>query len=165
MSDFQTYAFIGNEGHPKGTRALGRVVLGSFAIMTSTDVGWVEWDPADWVLVKTDPCEEHRIRYEKLTKAMTVGVHGLHDLQLHLLEPGPTTEHARQQSMMLRVGVNSTLVETASLVQILIDLGFLSREHWYKTLAGNMEAEVKRYEEEIGKLVGKKVVLERKHVA
>ncbi len=149
MSTDKTYKFIGKEGFPPGTRALGRIILDAFAIMTATDQGWVQWDEADWEEVKTDPCDPHRIRYEKAAHAMQAGV------KFSVGMPGVGDETMET----LRVGINSTMVETSALVAILIDLGFLSREHWYRTLADGMEAEVAWYVTIIEQYTGKKVTL------
>jgi hypothetical protein len=51
----------------------------------------------------------------------------------------------------LRVGINSAMVETSTIVQILIDRGLLTELEWYERLADAMEAEVQTYERLIGK--------------
>lgn len=59
----------------------------------------------------------------------------------------------------LRVGINSALVDTAALVQLLIRKGLVTEEEVAAAMADGMEAEVKRYEERLAKKLGGKVTL------
>ena len=52
----------------------------------------------------------------------------------------------------LRVGVNASMVEHAALVELLVDLGLVTREVFYKKLADKMEEEVIRYQDQLTKL-------------
>jgi len=59
----------------------------------------------------------------------------------------------------LRAGVNSAMVETSALVQLLVAKGIITFDEWCEALASAMEAEVALYETELRRLTGSKVTL------
>ena len=89
-------------------------------------------------------------RYYKACHAMQSGV----AMEMHL----PETRDAAGPKH-LRVGVNSAMVETSTLVKILIDKGIITLDDWDRELADSMENEVMRYEQRLHAALGKKVVL------
>ena len=58
-------------------------------------------------------------------------------------DPNPTTPKH------LRVGINSALCDQAALVRLLVDKGILTEAEYTEAIAGEMEREVKRYEERL----------------
>ena len=89
-------------------------------------------------------------RYIKACHAMQSGV----AMEMNL----PETRDA-QSPKHLRVGVNSAMVETSTLVGLLVEKGIITMDEWDKALADNMELEVVRYEQRLHAALGKKVVL------
>lgn len=53
------------------------------------------------------------------------------------------------QPKHLRVGVNSALISSSALVQLLVEKGILTEEEYVKRLADLTEEEVKMYEEQL----------------
>lgn len=81
----------------------------------------------------------NRDRYHDACHAMQSGVAA----KMHIDGAETTTKH-------LRVGVNSAMVESAAIVQLLIDKKIITMEDWEKYLANAMETEKIRYEEYLG---------------
>ena len=80
-------------------------------------------------------------RYKRALHAMQSGVEFLQD------KSDQTPKH-------LRVGVNSALRDSASLAQLLIEKGIISRTEYLKAIADGMEAEADRYREEVARASG-----------
>jgi predicted transcriptional regulator len=59
----------------------------------------------------------------------------------------------------LRVGVNSALVDTSSIVELLIKKGVFTEEEWYEKLVEMTKKEVKQYESLLSKKHGKVITL------
>ena len=59
----------------------------------------------------------------------------------------------------LRVGVNSAMVDSSALANLLIAKGIISEDEYFKALAERMEAEVKSYTERIEARIGGKINL------
>jgi hypothetical protein len=59
----------------------------------------------------------------------------------------------------LRVGVNSAMVETSALVELLIDKGVFTAVEWFEGLCRSMEREVTQYEARLEKKLGKQIKL------
>jgi hypothetical protein len=59
------------------------------------------------------------------------------------IDPSETTPK------QLRVGVNSAMVETSTIVGILIDKGIITMEEWTEKLTLGMNQEAERYEKEL----------------
>lgn len=89
---------------------------------------------------------EAKRRYHAAAHAMQSGV--AYDPTSKSLEP----KH-------LRVGINSAMVDHAALVGLLMEKGIISEEEYYAALADGMEAEAKRYADELSKKLGKPVTL------
>lgn len=90
-------------------------------------------------------CQE----YTELVHAMQSGIMAEMDAQLN-------TAHTPKQ---LRVGVNSAMVETSVLVQLLIERGLITNAEWAERLRDGMRAEVERYEQRLTKYYGRPVHL------
>lgn len=54
----------------------------------------------------------------------------------------------------LRVGVNSAMVESASLAELLINKGVITADEYLEAIAAGMEREAKRYETELSQRFG-----------
>ena len=87
-------------------------------------------------------------QYLKAAHAMQTGVAMKRDI-----DPTET------QPKHLRVGVNSAMVDTATLVSLLISKGLITKEEWMAAVTMAMETEVKLYETELEKLIGKPIKL------
>ncbi len=59
----------------------------------------------------------------------------------------------------MRVGINSSMVEDATLVKLLIQKGIITQDEYEKALADEMEAEVERYKQKIKERTGIEVDL------
>lgn len=82
--------------------------------------------------------EEDKRRYSAAAHAMQSGVaYRMNN------DPGET------QPKHLRVGVNSAMVDTATIVKLLIAKGVITQEEFYKMLADTMEEEVARYQRDL----------------
>lgn len=78
---------------------------------------------------------------------------------LHAMQSGVAYkmefDPADTQPKHLRVGINSALVNSSALVNLLIKKGIITHEEYFKELADLMEEEVKNYEKTLGqKLAG-----------
>ena len=98
------------------------------------------------------PTDEERVAavtagYTALVHAMQSGV---------MAEMNARMNHAHEPKQ-LRVGVNSTMVETSLLVQLLIDRGLLTTLEWAERLRDGMRAEVERYEQRLTEYYGREV--------
>ncbi len=88
--------------------------------------------------------EENAERYKAAAHAMQSGV----AFKMQREPNGDTTPKH------LRVGVNSAMVDTSTIVKLLVDKGVITMDEWFKALADGMEAEVKLYESELGVKLG-----------
>lgn len=98
----------------------------------------------------TDPALQSRLdalqaRYDTASHAMQSGV----KWELEQAEP-----IAACSPKHLRTGVNSAMVDTAAMAELLIRKGLISTEEYMTALAEGMEAEVRRYRERIAALAG-----------
>ena len=80
-------------------------------------------------------------RYKRASHAMQSGVEFSED------KSDQTPKH-------LRVGVNVALRDGASLAQLLIEKGIISRAEYLKAIADGMEAEADGYREKIARAAG-----------
>lgn len=94
----------------------------------------------------TEHVNESRARYQAAAHGMQSGV-----------AADPTDKSL--QPKHLRVGVNSALVETAVLAQLLIDKGIITAEEHSTALADAMERERDKYAADLSKKLGKPVTL------
>lgn len=92
--------------------------------------------------------EENRARYERATHAMQSGV----AMEMNYRSQPTEPKH-------LRVGVNSALVDSASLAKLLIEKGVITEGEYIAALASGMEAEVEEYERKLSRLTGTKITL------
>jgi hypothetical protein len=91
---------------------------------------------------------EQRARYEAAAHAMQSGV---------AADQG-SADHS-DNSKHLRVGINSALVETSALGNLLMAKGIVAAEEYAEAIIAGMEAEVLRYQELLSKRLGKVVTL------
>lgn len=82
----------------------------------------------------------------------------------HALQSGVQAEMAARLNdastpKHLRVGVDSALVQSSVIVQLLIDLGLITRADWAERLRDGMRAEVERYEQRLTEHFGRPVHL------
>lgn len=72
---------------------------------------------------------------------------------MHAMQAGVSIDESRGSRDLspkhLRVGVNSALVDCASLAKALIDKGVLSEEEYFRALAEGAEREKAEYEERL----------------
>jgi len=59
----------------------------------------------------------------------------------------------------LRVGINSAMVSQVAIVKLLVTKGIITMDEVYKTLADEMEEEVKRYEDRANERIGRPGVI------
>ncbi len=93
---------------------------------------------------------EDRDRYLKAAHAMQTGV------KLRLTRQAPQVEHGAQvpdgqecSPKHLRVGVNSALVNSSALAQLLIDKGVITKDEFGAALAHFMERDVASYQDDL----------------
>ncbi len=86
--------------------------------------------------------------YKEACHAMQSGV----AMKMNYDENETTPKH-------LRTGVNSAMVDTASIVRLLIKKGIFTQAEFEAELTEEMNREVKRYEEWLSERIGKKVTL------
>lgn len=94
--------------------------------------------------------KEDQQRYHAACHAMQSGV--AMELQTEAFKDSASPKH-------LRVGVNSAMVETSTIVRLLIEKGIITMDEWDKELADSMEEEVERYQQRLASLFGKRVIL------
>lgn len=82
----------------------------------------------------TETTEQALARYRDAAHGMQTGV-------AYKMERDPNETSPKH----LRVGVNSAMVETSTLVRLLIGKGILTEQEWYTALADDMEAERDSY--------------------
>jgi hypothetical protein len=87
-------------------------------------------------------------RWHAAAHAMQSGV--AMEMNIH---PEPT------EPKHLRVGVNTALTDHASLAKLLISKGVITEDEYFEALADGMEAEKRRYEEHLSRLLGSPVTL------
>jgi DNA polymerase I-like protein with 3'-5' exonuclease and polymerase domains len=90
--------------------------------------------------------QEYQQRYLNAAHAMQTGVATV----LGYNGSSATPKH-------LRVGVNSAMVETSTLAQLLMEKGVFTDEEYFQKLALTMEAEVTKYQDEIKNHTGTEV--------
>ncbi len=78
-------------------------------------------------------------RYGMALHAVQTGV------AMHVVKNHPSIEPKH-----LRVGVNSALIDSATLAELLIERGIFTREEYLTKLCLKAEEEVSRYEKELG---------------
>lgn len=59
----------------------------------------------------------------------------------------------------LRVGINSTMVDTAAMARLLMDKGVITMEEYEAALTAEMNKEVERYEKHLSELIGGNITL------
>jgi hypothetical protein len=101
----------------------------------------------------TDVELHHMERYRRAAHAMMSGVK--HEMESYQggLSPDTTPK-------MLRTGVNSALVESSMIGQLLVEKGIITREEYLRRVADAMEKEAQRYEELLSLKFGRKVQLD-----
>lgn len=82
--------------------------------------------------------------YEDACHAMQTGVLYDKDSECNMVDMNRALKH-------LRVGINSTLVDSAALVRLLIKKGLFTREEYAEELRLEMCREVDRYEDKLAK--------------
>jgi len=88
-------------------------------------------------------------RYKQLEHAMQTGV-------AYKMEYDPKDTTPKH----LRVGINSAMVETGALVQLLIQKGMLTQIEWLEMLVAGLEKEVQSYTDELTRHHGANITLE-----
>jgi predicted unusual protein kinase regulating ubiquinone biosynthesis (AarF/ABC1/UbiB family) len=77
---------------------------------------------------------------------------------LHAMQTGVAfsmdREPSQTQPKHLRVGVNSAMVDSAAIAQLLIDKGIITRAEHVEMLASKMEAEAESYAKKLSDLNG-----------
>lgn len=78
-----------------------------------------------------------------------------YEAALHAVQSGIATKMAMGidrecEPKHLRVGVNSALVDTGTIVRLLVSKGVFTSEEFYAALAENMETEAAMYERALG---------------
>ena len=92
--------------------------------------------------------EELIKRYQQLVHAMQSGIASM----MHYDPSATSPKH-------LRVGVNSALIDSGALAQLLIEKGIITREELMEKLVERLEDEVKRYEDELSQHTGASIKL------
>jgi hypothetical protein len=87
-------------------------------------------------------------RYVAATHAMQSGVAAEMGYK-----PSPTTPKH------LRVGVNSAMVNSSALAELLISKGVITEAEYLEVIAAGMEREAKLYEDRISEHYGRKITL------
>ena len=81
----------------------------------------------------------------------------------HAMQSGVATEMAQgsrdTEPKHLRVGVNSALVDSGALAELLIKKGVISEAEYLEAIAAGMEREAKNYEERLSRKLGTKITL------
>lgn len=90
-------------------------------------------------------------RYTAAAHAMQSGV--AMDMETDTHSQGATTPKH------MRVGVNSALVDSAALAELLISKGVITEAEYLEAMATGMEREAKRYEEILSRRFGKPITL------
>lgn len=95
----------------------------------------------------SDKVEELKDRYKSACHAMQSGVAMMmHHGDAH------TPKH-------LRVGVNSSLINSSALGHLLIKKGIITEEEYWQEIVNMLEAEVKDYQEKLSKIMGANIKL------
>ncbi|MCB0081605.1 MAG: hypothetical protein KDE50_16715 [Caldilineaceae bacterium] len=92
--------------------------------------------------------EEKIAKYHQLAHAMQSGVAAMQHYDATPTSP----KH-------LRVGVNSAMVETTVIVEILVAKGVLTYDEFLDALIAGMEREVQTYESKLSELTGANITL------
>lgn len=107
---------------------------------------WHYWDKINTKsknTAMTKSIDELRLKYHALCHAMQSGV----AMKMNY-EPGETTPKH------LRVGVNSTMVETGALAKLLMEKGVFTENEYYQALVEGMQNEVRLYKEWLQQRLG-----------
>ena len=99
---------------------------------------------------------EDDLRLQQVTAEYEALVHAMQSGVMAEMELGLNKAHTPKQ---LRTGINSAMVETSVLVQLLIDRGLLTSVEWAERLRDGMRAEVDRYEARLAEHYGRKITL------
>lgn len=82
---------------------------------------------------------------------------------LHGMQSGVATkmnyEKRETDPKHLRVGVNSSIINSSALAYLLINKGVITEEEWFKALADAMEDEKTMYEDRLTSILGAKITL------
>lgn len=82
---------------------------------------------------------------------------------MHALQTGVKIKMQRDpkdtEPVSLRVGVNSAMVETATLQRLLVEKGIITWDEWWEALAQHAETERRLYEDELTALYGASITL------
>ena len=97
-----------------------------------------------------DKLEQQRMRYAAAAHAMQSGV----ATEMHTPGGQRLTEPKH-----LRVGINSALVDTSGLAQLLMDKGLITQLEYFTAIADAMVGEHERYERELSEHFGSKITL------
>jgi len=89
-------------------------------------------------------------RYAAAAHAMQSGV----AMEMFLPDRQSATEPKH-----LRVGVNSALVDSAALAELLIRKGVITEEEYFEALAEGMEREQRKYEKRLSEHYGRRITL------
>lgn len=81
-------------------------------------------------------------RENKLTEQYKAAAHGMQTGVMYELEKDPSCGTPKH----LRTGLNSAMVETSALADLLMSKGIFTKEEYLASLASGMEYERKRYE-------------------
>lgn len=96
----------------------------------------------------TESIEDAKARYMRAVQAMQSGVAMMMNISPKATQP----KH-------LRVGVNSSMVDHAGLVSLLIEKGIITDEEYISCIADAMEREVTLYEAELSERIGAEIHL------
>lgn len=91
--------------------------------------------------------DDQRRRYEAAAHAMQSGV------------AADQSSGGRESHKHLRVGINSAMVETSAIGQLLMAKGIVSADEYAEAIVAGMEAEVLRYQQLLSDRYGKAVTL------
>lgn len=93
-------------------------------------------------------------RYEQLMHAMQSGVAALEGMAAN-----GQCRCAELEPKHLRAGVNSALIETSSLVRLLVEKGVFTWAEYWASVIVTLEADVASYERKIAEITGRPVKL------
>jgi hypothetical protein len=96
----------------------------------------------------TESIEDAKARYIRAAQAMQSGV----AMMMNINPKQTTGKH-------LRVGINSSMVDHAGLVALLIEKGIITDEEYLSKIADAMEREVTLYEAELALHIGAEITL------
>ena len=105
---------------------------------------------------KTKIPEHHRVRYMELMHAMQSGVR-----QLMVIDSGSpaSVDRAEAGPKHLRVGVNSTLIQSSAVALLLMEKGIIAPDEYFGKVNELLAADVASYERKLSDKMGVKVTL------